>query len=83
MKRTILLIGLVLLISLMAVMPVFAHNAGPCNTSDDPGHSAYAKHHIVVLAQGGDVGAVDHDGDGVAHTPGTHHGYSACDPSGQ
>lgn len=59
-----------------------AHNAGPCNDSDEPGHSAYAQHHIRPVAHSGDAGAVDHDGDGAAHTPGSHQGYSACDPSG-
>ena len=59
-----------------------AHNGGPCNDSGEPGNSDYAQHHIRPVAQSGDMGATDHDGDGASHTPGSHEGYSACDPSG-
>lgn len=52
-----------------------AHNAGPCNDSGEPGNSDYAAHHIVPLAKSGDLG---HGG----HIPGSHHGLSACNPSG-
>jgi hypothetical protein len=48
-----------------------AHNAGPCNDSDGPGHSDYATHHIAAAAH---EGALGNDG----HKPGSHRGYSAC-----
>jgi len=41
-----------------------AHNAGPCNDSGGPGHSDYARHHIVEATPG--------------HVPGVHQGYSFC-----
>lgn len=58
----------------------FAHSAPPCNTGDplDPtpvSGQNYAQHHIVPLATIGGLGA---DG----HVPGSHRGFSACDPSG-
>jgi hypothetical protein len=49
------------------------HNAGPCNESGEAGHSDYAEHHIVPLAQGGDLGS-------GGHIPGEHGGMSACSP---
>lgn len=52
------------------------HSTGPCADSGEPGHSDYARHHVVPNAQAGTLGA---DG----HTPGSHMGYSACDPSGE
>jgi hypothetical protein len=52
-----------------------AHNAGPCNDSGEPGNSDYARHHIAPVAQAGSLGA-------GGHIPGTHHGFSVCDPSG-
>jgi hypothetical protein len=56
--------------------PVFAHDAGPCAETADPGNSEYAKHHVVFQAHEGTLGA---DG----HTPGAHQGFSACNPSGR
>jgi hypothetical protein len=50
------------------------HNAGPCNESGAPGHSDFAEHHIVPLAQGGSLG-------NGGHKPGEHGGMSACSPS--
>ena len=41
-----------------------AHSAPPCNDSGGPGHSDYARHHIVPATPG--------------HVPGTHGGYSLC-----
>lgn len=74
--RKLLIVLLVLLVALTAVLPVFAdHNVGPCNNSGEPGNSDYAQHHIVPLATTGGMG---NDG----HVPGNHHGYSACNPSG-
>ncbi len=50
--------------------PALAHDAGPC-AGDDPGHSDYAAHHVVALAQ---IGALGSGG----HNPGEHQGYSGC-----
>lgn len=78
MKRRLLLVFLVLLISMMAVVPAFAHSAPPCNDSDgdgEPSGREYAEHHIVALATEGGLGE-------GGHKPGSHHGFSACDPSG-
>ena len=73
----------VLLVGLLFVPGALAQ-APPCNDSDGDGSPSgreYAEHHVTALAHDGDVGAVDHDGDGMAHTPGSHMGFSACDPS--
>jgi hypothetical protein len=76
--RKILIIVLVLVIALVIVVPVLAHPAGPCNSPNEdvpPSGRNYAKHHIKPLATEGLLGA---DG----HVPGTHQGFSVCDPSG-
>ena len=78
MKRNLVILVLVLVLAMVAVVPAFAHNAGPCNDSGEPGHSDYAKHPIVAMALNGDLGKVDHDGDEIAHVPGAHKGFSAC-----
>jgi hypothetical protein len=74
--RKLLIILLVLLVALVSVVPAFAHSAPPCNDSGEPGNSDYAQHHIVPLATAGELG---HGG----HIPGTHHGFSLCNPSGK
>jgi hypothetical protein len=51
-----------------------SHQAGPCNTEDEPGHSEFAEHHIVPFAKGGMLGA-------GGHKPGAHGGMSLCSPS--
>ncbi len=65
---------------LMVAGPAFAaHNVGPCGNptvAAEPGHSEFAKHHIVPLAQSGVPGA-------DRHVPGEHRGFSACNPSGR
>lgn len=71
---TMLIAGALLLGSAGAA---FAHNAGPCNDSDGDGVASgrdYAQHHIASSAREGGIG-------GDAHVPGTHQGFSACDPS--
>lgn len=73
--RKLLIIFLVLLVALVSVVPAFAHSAPPCNDSGEPGNSDYAQHHIVPLAT---TGALGHGG----HVPGTHQGFSLCNPSG-
>ena len=54
--------------------PVSAHIAGPCAENPGPGHSEFAEHHIVPMAQAGMLGA-------GGHKPGAHRGFSACNPS--
>ena len=54
--------------ALLVGAPAFAHQA-PCEETAGPGHSEYAKHHIVPLAKAGELGA-------GGHTPGAHHGYA-------
>jgi hypothetical protein len=58
---------------LRPVAPSF-HIAGPCNAGEDPGHSEFAKHHVAPMAQAGMLGA-------GGHIPGSHRGFSACNPS--
>jgi hypothetical protein len=56
-----------------------AHIAGPCEDADGDGMPSgreYAAHHISAMAKEQMIG-----GDG--HKPGTHQGFSACDPSGR
>jgi hypothetical protein len=55
-------------LALGALAPAAAHQA-PCDEATDPGHSEYARHHVVPLATAGELG---NDG----HVPGTHQGYA-------
>ncbi len=75
-KFRLLILVLVLLIALVSVVPVFAHSAPPCNDSGEPGNSDYAQHHIRALATEGGLGF-------GGHIPGTHQGFSLCNPSGK
>lgn len=50
------------------------HLSGPCG-NDGAGNSGYAAHHIVSFAHAGRLG----DG---GHKPGSHRGFSLCNPSG-
>ena len=75
MKRTMLIVLIVMIIALVSVFPAFADQLGPCNEGSGEGNSNYAKHHIVVHAKNGALGA-------GGHIPGSHQGFSACDPSG-
>jgi hypothetical protein len=55
-----------------------AHQAGPCNDADGDGAFSgreYAQHHIVQGAHDGIIGQV--------HKPGSHRGFSLCNPSGK
>lgn len=76
MKRftaTTLLVGALLAGSAGSAV---AHQAGPCNDSDGDGAFSgreYAQHHIVQGAHDGIIGR--------QHKPGSHQGFSACDPS--
>lgn len=78
MKKKLIVLSLVLILTFALASPVFAHSAPPCNDTDgdgSPSGADYAAHHIVPLAKDGRLGA---DG----HIPGTHRGFSLCDPSG-
>ena len=57
--------------ALSTAAPASAHTAHPCHDAGDPGHSDYAKHHIVALAHEGALG-------NGGHKPGHHRGYSLC-----
>lgn len=79
MKNNLVRLGTALALSATAVMagaaPASAdHFSGPCG-NDGAGNSGYAAHHIVTFAKAGRLG----DG---GHKPGAHHGFSACNPSG-
>ena len=54
---------------LLVGSPALAHDAGPCTQSADPGHSEYARHHVVPVVPE------------TGHNPGQHQGFSICDPS--
>jgi hypothetical protein len=75
--KKLFLIALVVIFVLVLAIPTFAHVTGPCADSDGDGSASgveYATHHISAMAQEGLLGD---DG----HVPGTHHGFSACDPA--
>ena len=74
MKKVIMGTVAALLLLPAVAAPASAHIAGPCAPGTEPGHSEFARHHIVPLAQQGMLGA-------GGHIPGTHHGFSACNPS--
>lgn len=77
MKKFLILLFVVAL-AMMSVSTAFAHTAPPCNDTDmdgSPSGYEYATHHIVPLAQAGNLG----DG---GHKPGAHEGFSLCNPSG-
>ena len=77
------LVGLTAALTLGAAAPAGAHPLGPCNDgTDDVADVAegatgalYAKHHISALAKLGVIGQM--------HKPGTHMGFSSCNPSGK
>lgn len=76
MRKLFVVFVLAVMLVFVVASPVFAHQAGPCGDAGEPGNSDYAQHHIVPLAQDGQLG----DG---GHKPGSHRGFSACDPSGR
>ena len=79
MKKKLIVLSLVLILTFAIASPVFAHSAPPCNdTTGDgsPSGQEYAAHHIVPLATSGALGA-------NGHVPGTHRGFSLCNPSGK
>ena len=70
-KKTAAALTVAMMSVLMVGAPAFAHQA-PCEETVGPGHSEYAKHHIVPLAQQQGLGA-GHEG---GHVPGHHQGYA-------
>ena len=74
-RKNLAVLVIVVLLAAVTVLPAFAHTAGPCNDSGEPGNSDYGIHHIKALATVGGIG-----GDG--HVPGSHQGFSVCNPSG-
>ena len=75
MRKVIIRLLVPLLLALGLAAPALAHQAGPCTPSAEPGHSEFAQHHIVPFAQEGALGA-------GGHVPGSHAGFSLCNPSG-
>jgi hypothetical protein len=79
MRRYVIVLLLLALVFGVGPAPAaLAQAAPPCNDTDgdgSPSGQEYAAHHIVPLAQGGMLG---NDG----HIPGSHRGFSACNPSG-
>jgi hypothetical protein len=73
MRRRIAVILATVLATMVLAMGASADNLGPCNDGGaagvGPGHSDYAKHHIVPATLGNN-----------AHKPGTHNGFSLCIP---
>ncbi len=76
MKIKLLLVILIVVMSLLAVAPAFAHTQPPCNDANGDGSASgyeYATHHVAALAQMGMLGE-------GGHVPGAHHGFSLCIP---
>ena len=77
-KRVITLITVAMLVLAYAV-PASAHTAPPCNDANgdgNPSGNEYATHHISAKAKLGEIG-------GNGHVPGSHKGFSLCNPSGK
>ena len=79
MKRMIISLVVAMMLIMALAGSALAHAAPPCNDADGDGSPSgreYAKHHISALAK---VGGLGND----AHKPGSHQGFSVCDPSGR
>ena len=77
MKKIVTAVALAMMTALTTGAPAFAHIEGnPCVATNEPGHSEFAQHHIAAQAKEGLLGA-------GGHVPGTHQGFSLCNPSGQ
>jgi hypothetical protein len=63
-RRVTVALGLAAAIGLAGGSAASAHPTGPCDDSGGPGHSDYARHHIVEATPG--------------HVPGSHGGFSLC-----
>ena len=82
MKRTIISLVVAMMLIMALAGSAFAHppcNDGSTGVADVAAGATganYAKHHISALAK---VGGLGND----AHKPGTHRGFSVCNPSGR
>jgi hypothetical protein len=69
MRKTVAALLVAAALALALGGPASAHQA-PCGEAAFPGHSEYARHHLVPLAAGGGLAA-------AGHIPGTEHqGYA-------
>ena len=68
MRKYLVAVLVGLLLTLGVARPAAAHQA-PCEDALGPGHSEFAKHHVVPLARAGALGA-------GGHTPGEHRGFA-------
>ena len=75
-RRLLISLCLTAALSLGIVGSAAAHQTGPCVSTAEPGHSEFARHHIVPQAHAGTLGA-------GGHVPGAHRGFSACNPPGK
>jgi hypothetical protein len=75
MRKRLIVLGTSLLAAFALSAPASATHTGcpAANDPSEPGHSEFAHHHIVGLAQAGMLGA-------GGHKPGSHHGMSGCHP---
>ena len=79
MRRRFAVVVATMALMMVTMVPVALADdqAGPCNTGDTgvvTGRN-YAEHHISAFAKAGRLG-------NDAHKPGSHKGFSVCDPSG-
>ena len=80
MRRRVAVVVATMALMMVTMVPVaLADQRGPCNDGGDTtgvftGRN-YAQHHIVAFAK---IGGLGND----AHKPGSHMGFSFCDPSG-
>lgn len=80
MRKLVMISATAAALVLGSAAAAFAHTAPPCNDTDGDGSASgreYAAHHISAMAQEGLLGAK-----GV-HIPGSHQGFSLCNPSGR
>ena len=73
-KRIVIFIAVAMLVLAYALPASAADSTGPCN-GEKTGRE-YAEHHISAFAKAGNLG---NDG----HKPGSHKGFSVCNPSGK
>jgi len=75
MRKRLIVLGTSLLAAIALSGPASAtHSDCPAASNpNEPGHSEFAKHHIVPMAQAGTLGA-------GGHMPGVHTGMHGCHP---
>lgn len=79
MKRILVTLSAASLMLLGAASGASAHVAPPCNDANGDGMASgreYATHHISAMAKEGMLG-------NGGHKPGSHQGFSVCNPSGR